>query len=80
MKKVKGIYEDNVVKLLEEVHAEDGAEVEVLFADEETSEFLTQEQRAILERTKGMWADDPKIEEAFKILEEGWREWQLEEF
>jgi len=80
MKRVKGVYEGKMVRLLEGVDAEEGTEVEVLFADEEAREILTQEQRAILERTKGRWADDPKIEQAFRILEEGWREWQLEEF
>ena len=71
MKRIKGVYEGRMVRLLEGVAAEEGTEVEVLFADEEAREILTQEQRAILERTKGMWADDPKIEQAFRILEEG---------
>lgn len=31
MKRVKGIYEDNVVKLLEKVDAKEGSEVEVVF-------------------------------------------------
>jgi predicted DNA-binding antitoxin AbrB/MazE fold protein len=31
MKRVKGIYEDQVVKLLEKVEAADGSEVEVIF-------------------------------------------------
>jgi predicted DNA-binding antitoxin AbrB/MazE fold protein len=31
MKRVKGIYEDQVVKLLEKVDAEEGSEVEVIF-------------------------------------------------
>lgn len=34
MRKVKGIYEDKVVKLLEEVEAEEGTEVEVIFSNE----------------------------------------------
>lgn len=32
MRRVKGIYEDQVVKLLEKVDAEEGSEVEVIFA------------------------------------------------
>lgn len=31
MKRVKGIYENQLVKLLENVEAEDGSEVEVIF-------------------------------------------------
>jgi predicted DNA-binding antitoxin AbrB/MazE fold protein len=31
MKRVKGVYEDKVVKLLEKVDAEEGSEVEVVF-------------------------------------------------
>ena len=31
MKRVKGIYQDNVVKLLAKVDAEEGSEVEVIF-------------------------------------------------
>ncbi len=33
MKRVKGIYKNRVVKLLEEVEAEDGSEVEVIFTN-----------------------------------------------
>ncbi len=33
MKRVKGIYENHVVKLLEDVDVEDGSEVDVIFAN-----------------------------------------------
>lgn len=33
MRRVKGIYEDQVVRLLEKVEAKEGSEVEVMFAD-----------------------------------------------
>lgn len=78
MKKVKGVFEDNVVKLLEQVDAPDGVEVEVVFANEKTGDILSQGQRVILEKTKGIWADNPEIEKAFKIVQEGWKEWHLE--
>lgn len=34
MKRVKGIFENEVIKLLEKVDAEDGSEVEVIFSDD----------------------------------------------
>jgi len=71
-KKVKGIYEGNVVKLLEHIEAKEGEEVEVLFNEETTDESRTNDRENILRETKGKWADDPKIEEAFNILEKGW--------
>jgi hypothetical protein len=30
------------------------------------------------EKTLGIWADDPKIEQAFKELDERWQQWREE--
>lgn len=76
-KKVKGIYEDEVVKLLESIEAKEGEEVEVLFSEDTAQKSLTKNQKKILKETKGKWADDPEIDKAFKILEEGWKQWQI---
>jgi len=70
-KKVKGIYHGEVVKLLEKVEAKEGKEVEVVFNDEETEKELTSEEKNLLAKTKGKWAGDARIDEAFKELKEG---------
>ncbi len=80
MMRVKGIYQHKVVKLLEAVDVPEGTEVEVILPTEQEQEGqLTPEQKEILQRTKGMWAGDDRIEAAFKLLEEGWEAWQVEE-
>jgi len=35
-------------------------------------------QLEFAEKTLGIWADDPKIEQAFKELEERWQQWREE--
>lgn len=35
-------------------------------------------QLEFAEKTLGIWADDPKIEQAFKELEERWQQWRDE--
>lgn len=35
-------------------------------------------QLAFAEKTLGIWADDPKIEQAFQELEERWQQWREE--
>lgn len=35
-------------------------------------------QLEFAERTLGIWADDPKIEQAFQELEERWQQWREE--
>lgn len=31
-----------------------------------------------IDKTAGLWADDPKVEQAFKELEERWQQWRDE--
>lgn len=31
-----------------------------------------------IEKTAGIWADDPKVEQAFKELDERWQQWRDE--
>lgn len=35
-------------------------------------------QLEFAEKTLGIWADDPKIEQAFKELDERWQQWREE--
>jgi hypothetical protein len=35
-------------------------------------------QMEFAEKTLGIWADDPKIEQAFKELDERWQQWREE--
>ena len=37
---------------------------------------VEEKQLQALEETHGIWKDDPKIAQAFKELEEGWRRWR----
>ena len=79
-KKVKGIYHGDIIKLLETVEAKEGEEVEVVFNDDEAEKELTPEEEELLAKTRGKWAGDTKIDEAFEELQEGWKQWQTEDY
>lgn len=34
--------------------------------------------KRVLEKVRGIWADDREIERAFEAVEEGWRGWKVE--
>jgi hypothetical protein len=40
--------------------------------------FSLKKQMEFAEKTLGIWADDPKIEQAFKELDERWQQWRDE--
>lgn len=44
MRRVKGVYEDKMVRLLEEVDAAEGTKVEVLFSNEERKDHIRQSE------------------------------------
>lgn len=52
-----------------------------LFSERDKKKKLSKEEMlAKLDATQGIWADDEKIEEAFKYLEKKWAEWKPIEF
>lgn len=48
----------------------------VFSALSELKALIKERQLQALERTHGLWKDDPKIARAFKELEEGWARWR----
>jgi len=45
---------------------------------EARKETNLKKQLEFAEKTLGIWADDPKVEQAFKELEERWQQWRDE--
>ncbi|MCS7197756.1 MAG: hypothetical protein NZ930_03635 [Candidatus Bipolaricaulota bacterium] len=48
----------------------------VFSAWSELKALIEERQLQALERTHGLWKDDPKIMKVFKELEEGWERWR----
>lgn len=60
------------------LHEGDAVELLVLRRGMSAKPLSREEKLALLAKTRGVWADDPKIAEAFDYLERQWAEWQHE--
>ena len=59
----------------------DTVEISIIPKSAPTAAGLTKEEKlAKLEKSRGIWADDEKIKEAFEYLERKWAEWKPIEF
>jgi len=67
--KIKELREDEVAELAEFID---------FLKFKATKTGLKKAQKLeLLEKIKGLWANDERIEEAFKILDQGWKEWRI---
>jgi len=71
------------VEVYESFNLKEGDTVQVFIVPKSTAtamELTKEEKLARLEKSRGIWADDEKIKEAFEYLERKWAEWKPIEF
>jgi predicted DNA-binding antitoxin AbrB/MazE fold protein len=67
---IEGVYDNGVIKPLEVVQAENGSRVIITFLESKQAlDHDKQQLLAALAKTKGIWADDDEIAQAFQELE-----------
>jgi len=72
---VKGIYEDNAIKLLEPLNIEGKHIVEIRFIEADPV------KKHVIEtfiKARGIWKDYTEIDDIFKNIRKDWDEWQKE--
>lgn len=70
---VKGVYEDNEIKLLEPLDIEGKHIVEIRFVE---TDAVKRHVIETFEKARGIWKDHPEIDEIFKEIRKDWDEWQ----
>lgn len=68
------------IEVYEALNLVEGQNVQVDIVAARTEVLTKKEILANLKRTRGVWADDKKIAEAFDYLEGKWKEWKPIEF
>lgn len=76
MRRVRGVYTKGMIQLQESVDEADGTEVDVIFSSQDMKDARTRLLRAA-EGTRGVWAGDENVAQAFRELEIMWAEWKL---
>jgi hypothetical protein len=72
---VKGVYEDNEVKLLEPLNIEGKHIVEIRFIETDPVKKRVTET---FRKARGIWKDRPEVDDIFKEIREDWEEWRKE--
>lgn len=70
---VKGVYENNEIKLLEPLNIEGKHIVEIRFVE---TDPVKRHVIETFEKARGMWKDHPEVDEIFKEIRKDWDEWQ----
>jgi len=70
---VKGIYEDNEIKLLEPLDIEGKHVVEIRFVE---TDLVKKHVIETFKKARGIWKDRPEVDEIFREIREDWDEWQ----
>jgi hypothetical protein len=70
---VKGVYEDNKVKLLEPLNVEGKHIVEIRFVELDSTKKA---QIDAFKKAYGIWKDRPEVDDIFKKIREDWEEWR----
>jgi len=63
-------------EIYEALNLVEGQTVDIAIIATQTHKLTKDEILANLKRTRGIWADDRKIAEAFDYLEKKWKEWE----
>jgi len=73
MLKVKGIYENDEVKLLEPVNVKGRYIVEIRFIETESAKS---QQIEAFKKARGIWKDRPDVDIAFEEMDRRWEQWR----